>query len=74
MASGGYVNPLGRIKGLAYERIDQGVDFSGTGPILAIGDGKVLASDAHNSGWPGGGWLTYALTSGPLAGQIVYVA
>lgn len=73
-SNSGYVNPLHRISGLSYQRIDQGVDFTGHGPILAIGNGKVLAAQAHNAGWPGGGWMTYVLTDGPLKGQIVYVA
>jgi len=27
-----------------------------------------------DSGWPGGGWITYRLTSGPAQGLVVYVA
>jgi hypothetical protein len=27
-----------------------------------------------NSGWPGGGWVSYQLTDGPDAGLVVYVA
>ena len=27
-----------------------------------------------NSGWPGGGWITYQLTDGPAVGEVVYVA
>jgi len=69
-----YVNPLKEVAGLIAERIDQGADFSGTGNILAAGNGKVLAATGNDSGWPGGGWITYQLTDGPLSGQIVYVA
>ena len=41
---GSYVNPLRGINGLTPERIDQGVDYSGYGPIYAIGDGVVLST------------------------------
>ncbi len=34
-------------------RIDQGVDFTGTGPIAAVGDAEILATGAP--GWPEGG-------------------
>lgn len=69
-----YVNPfiLG-VKGLVPERIDQGVDFSGDGPVSAIGSAKIL--DATTSaGWPGGGWVSYQLLDGPAAGRDVFVA
>jgi hypothetical protein len=51
-----------------------GVDFAGTGPIYAIGDGVV--TDVYNgtAGWPGGGWVSYRLTDGPAAGLTVFVA
>jgi hypothetical protein len=75
-----YVNPFSKIADLAPERIDQGVDFGGAGPILAVGNGTLLQS-AIGTGWgPSGGgiapgmWLTYKLTDGPLQGQVVYVA
>ncbi len=69
---GGYVNPLRAIAGLSPERIDQGVDYSGYGPIYPIGDGVVL--NTVNTGWPGGTFITYRLTDGPAAGLVVYVA
>ena len=69
---GGYRNPLRAVSGLAPERIDQGVDYGGGGPIYAIGDGVVL--NTTNAGWPGGGFITYQLADGPAAGDIVYVA
>lgn len=56
------------------ERIDQGVDFAGSGPIYAIGDGVVTNATGTSGGWPGGGWITYRLTNGPAAGLTVYVA
>lgn len=69
-----YVNPFHLIHNLSLERIDQGVDFSGSGPVVAIGNGTVIASTSNSSGWPNGGWLVYRLDDGPQAGNLVYVA
>jgi murein DD-endopeptidase MepM/ murein hydrolase activator NlpD len=52
-------------------RIDQGVDFTGTGPIAAVGDAEILATGAP--GWPEGGGVLYKLTSGQRAGQVIFV-
>ncbi len=52
-------------------RIDQGVDFTGTGPIAAVGDAEILKTGAP--GWPEGGGVLYRLLSGSRAGQIVFV-
>jgi hypothetical protein len=71
-ASSGYLNPLRGVSGLVPERIDQGVDFFGSGPVYAIGDAVI--TNTTNAGWPGGGWITYQLTDGPDAGLMVYVA
>jgi hypothetical protein len=68
-----YVNPLRDVSGLVPERIDQGVDFAGSGPVFAIGDGVITNAIAYSPGW-GGGWITYQLTDGPDAGLMVYVA
>ena len=68
-----YRNPLREVSGLARERIDEGVDFAGTGPVYALGDAVVTGASGTNYGWPGGGWITYRLTSGPGAGLVVYV-
>jgi murein DD-endopeptidase MepM/ murein hydrolase activator NlpD len=70
----GYDNPLRDISGLIPQRVDMGVDFAGSGPIYAIGDGVVTAATGASAGWPGGGWITYQLTDGPAAGEVVYVA
>ncbi len=69
---GGYQDPLRAVSGLTPLRIDQGVDYSGSGPIYAIGDGIVL--NTTNPGWPGGTFISYELSDGPAAGDIVYVA
>jgi hypothetical protein len=69
----GYLNPLRNVPDLGLERIDQGVDFNGAGPVYALGNGVVIASIADDPGWEGG-WITYQLTSGVDAGNVVYVA
>jgi hypothetical protein len=71
----GYRNPLRDVGGLIPERIDQGVDFGGAGPVYALGDAVITnAQDGYATGWPGGGWITYRLTDGPDAGLTVYLA
>jgi hypothetical protein len=69
-----YSNPLRAVSGLVPERIDMGVDFSGAGPIYALGNAVITNATGTSSGWPGGGWITYQLTDGPDAGLMVYVA
>ncbi|MGC8463959.1 MAG: hypothetical protein ACP5P9_09875 [Acidimicrobiales bacterium] len=71
-APGSYTNPLASVRALNPERIDQGVDYSGYGPVVALGDGTVLSTT--NSGWPGGTFIAYRLSDGPAAGLVVYVA
>lgn len=56
------------------QRIDMGVDFGGNGPIYALGDAVVTNAIGDSPGWPGGGWITYRLTSGRARGLMVYVA
>jgi hypothetical protein len=78
-----YVNPLKRVNGLAPRRIDLGVDYGGSGPLLALGRGRVTMASNTDSGppscwtvscWPGGGIVVYRLLEGPFAGKYVYVA
>jgi hypothetical protein len=78
-----YVNPLREVANLEPSRIDMGVDYSGSGPILAIGRAKVvLATDklaGPESCWgktcvpPPGDMIVYRLLVGPFAGKYVYV-
>lgn len=70
----GYANPLRAIKNLMPQRIDMGVDFGGTGPIYALGDAVITNAIGNTPGWPGGGWITYRLTSGRAKGLMVFVA
>jgi len=72
-APSGYLNPLRAVTGLVLERIDEGVDFGGSGPVYALGN-AVITNAGQNAGWPGGGWITYRLTDGPDAGLMVYLA
>ncbi len=64
----GYVSPF---VSATQGRIDQGVDFTGVGPILAVGDAQILATGAP--GWPEGGGVLYRLLDGPAAGQTIFV-
>lgn len=72
VGAGNYANPLRDVVNLVAERVDQGVDYGGTGPVYAIGNGTV--ENVRGSGWPGGVFIQYVLSDGPLAGQHVYVA
>ena len=73
VSGSGYVNPLANatVKG---ERIDQGVDYAGSGTLGAIGPGVVTKVVQTGSGWEGGGYVEYKLTAGPYAGHSVYYA
>ena len=72
LTPGSYADPLRAVSGLAPERIDQGVDFRGFGPLYAIGDGVVIST--YNGGWPGGTFISYRLVDGPANGLVVYAA
>jgi hypothetical protein len=78
-----YVNPVREVSGLTPRRIDLGVDYAGTGPLLAIGRARVTTASDTDSGpsscwaiscWPGGGIVVMRLLDGPFAGKYVYVA
>jgi Transglycosylase SLT domain len=70
-AGGSYVNPFSLSTNLVAGRIDQGVDFTGEGAIVAIGKAVVLQVGAP--GWPEGGGVLYELLEGPLRGQSIFV-
>ena len=78
-----YANPLSAVNGLFAGRIDMGVDYAGSGPILAVGKGRVTTASNTDFGppscwgitcWPGGGIVVYRLLDGPFAGKHVYAA
>jgi hypothetical protein len=74
LSGGGYQFPF-----LSYTwgRTDMGVDFTGSGPINAIGNARIIQTGA--AGWPNGGagpagqGVLYRLLDGPRAGQIIFV-
>ncbi len=78
-----YVNPLRAVRDLRPNRIDMGVDYSGSGPILALGRAKVVLASARLAGpescWgktcvpPPGDMIVYRLLDGRFAGKYVYV-
>jgi hypothetical protein len=70
-----YCDPFRAITSLSPERIDQGVDYGGSGPIYAMGPGTIdLYFNRNDSGWPGGTFVSYKLTAGPAAGRTIYLA
>jgi hypothetical protein len=69
----GYVNPLANAQ-VRPERIDQGVDYAGSGTLGALGPGVVTKVVQSGSGWEGGGFVEYKLTAGPYAGRYVFYA
>jgi hypothetical protein len=70
--SGSYTNPFAHIQNLVPERIDMGVDYSGTGPVVALGSGRVF--NTNGGGWPGGVFIGITLDSGPYAGKPYFIA
>jgi peptidoglycan hydrolase-like protein with peptidoglycan-binding domain len=71
-SSTGYVNPLAHAS-VTPERIDAGVDYSGTGTLTALGEGRVTYVGTSGTGWPGA-FVEYQLMNGPDAGRFVYYA
>jgi hypothetical protein len=71
-SSDGYIDPLaGAI--VTPERIDQGVDYAGSGTLTAIGPARVTYLATFNTGWPGA-FIEYQLLGGPDNGCHVYYA
>jgi hypothetical protein len=70
-----YCNPYRDLTSLVPERIDQGVDYGGAGPIYAMGPGTIdVFNNRNDAGWPGGTFLSYVLSVGPAAGKEIYLA
>jgi hypothetical protein len=70
-----YCNPYRDLNSLVPERIDQGVDYGGAGPIYAMGPGTIdVYRNRDDSGWPGGTFVSYKVTAGPAAGKEIYLA
>jgi hypothetical protein len=66
------VNPLAGAS-VTPERIDQGVDYAGSGTLGAIGAAKISYVGTSDTGWPGA-FIEYQLLDGPDAGRYVYYA
>jgi hypothetical protein len=76
--AGGYANPFAHSHALTPERIDMGVDYSGSGEIDALGDARVtFAATGIGGGWvcstAENGGVVYQLTQGQDRGDYVYV-
>jgi hypothetical protein len=70
-----YCNPYRAVASLVPQRIDQGVDYCGAGPIYAIGPGTIdLYNNRNDTGWPGGTFVSYKMSAGPAAGFEIYLA
>jgi hypothetical protein len=70
-----YCNPYRDMMNLSPERIDQGVDYGGGGPIYAIGPGTVdVYKNRNDAGWPGGTFVSYDVSAGPAMGKTIYLA
>jgi hypothetical protein len=67
-----YVNPLAGAQ-VKPERIDQGVDYAGTGTLAAIGAARITYVSTHGTGWPGA-FIEYRLLDGVDAGCYVFYA
>lgn len=71
-ATTGYVNPLAHARVIG-ERIDQGVDYAGSGTLTAIGPARITHVARSAPGWPGA-FIEYRLRFGPAAGRYVFYA
>jgi hypothetical protein len=70
-----YCNPYRAVASLVAERIDQGVDYGGSGSIYALGPGTIdLYRNRTDTGWPGGTFMSYKLSDGPASGKTIYLA
>jgi hypothetical protein len=68
----GYVNPLAGAA-VTPKRIDQGVDYAGSGTLTAIGAATVISIATSDTGWPGA-FIEYQLLAGPESGCFVFYA
>lgn len=71
-----YANPLRNISNIFAARIDMGVDYKGTGPVMAIGKAKVTVATTHSRFWgrSTGNVVVYELLEGPAKGKSVFVS
>lgn len=69
----GCSNPLRDVPNLGPGRIDQGVDYTGDGPVYAACPGTVVDAST-NSGWPGGNFIAYKVSGGSAKDLVIFVA
>lgn len=71
---GGYKNPFRDVKNLRPDRVDEGVDYGGNGPVYAIGKGKV--DGIFYNFYAGEPYIAYTLNGngGAADGKTVYLA
>ena len=64
-------NPLRDLKGLIPLRVDQGVDYQGTGPVHPICDATVFLVESDSAaGWPGDGdFIAYKVNGDAVDGK-----
>lgn len=67
------IDPFHKIVGLTPMGLDKGVDFGGTGEIVAMGNCVVNYASAHTT-WPGGAFIGLTFTDGPYKGKHTYHA
>ncbi len=65
-------HPLRHVRNLLTERVDEGQDFGGSGPIYAVGRGVI--TNVWGAGWPGGVYILEKITHGAGAGKYIYFA
>lgn len=70
--TGQYQNPFRDVPNIKQAGIDAGVDYSGDGPVYAIGNGKVIKVGSCT--WVGGNCASYQLTDGAASGKVIYVS
>lgn len=70
-----YQNPMRNAKWFTRWRIDQGVDYHGSGHIMFLGKAVIVQEvPPVSAGWDGGWFIVYKLREGDDAGKYVYVA
>ena len=72
IATDEYVNPLANAV-VKPERIDQGIDYAGSGTLAAMGSARVTQVATSSTGWPGA-FIEYQLLDGADSGCDVFYA
>lgn len=71
----GYKNPFRSVQNLYAGQIDQGVDYSGTGPVYALGTATITYVDKPYVWFPPAPhYIAYRLWAGAAKGFTVYIA